>query len=270
MVSYHRPESIKEAVSLLTPDTGTATIIGGGTIEMPLISSKPFEYSKVIDLGKLGLDSFGSENGQVTIGAYCKISDVVKHEGLAFLKPVAETIGGPAIRNLATVGGNVMCGGDLTAALLALDAEVHLHAAGGASVIKLDHFYAQDDEQPVILSQVSFAEPDQGKFSYYKLARRRLNAKAIIAAAVCGTPDGNTIVGLCGASEAPLKLQVEADLFADDLSESALVDLITSAAADCEPPTDSHATSAYRKLMIPVAVKRAIAQAHRVNNKGRG
>ena len=45
---------------------------------------------------------------------------------LAFLKPVAKSIGGPAIRNMATVGGNLFARypyGDFAVALLALDAE---------------------------------------------------------------------------------------------------------------------------------------------------
>ncbi len=38
----------------------------------------------------------------------------------------AEAVGGPALRNMATVGGNVVIGGDVACALLALDATVDL------------------------------------------------------------------------------------------------------------------------------------------------
>ena len=47
--------------------------------------------------------------------------------GLAFLAPVAESIGGPAVRNMATVGGNLFARspyGDFAVALLALGATV--------------------------------------------------------------------------------------------------------------------------------------------------
>ena len=61
------------------------------------------------------------------IGAAVTMARIAAEPKLAFLKPVAESIGGPAIRNMATVGGNLFARypyGDFAVALLALDADV--------------------------------------------------------------------------------------------------------------------------------------------------
>ena len=53
------------------------------------------------------------------------MAQIIANRELAFLHPVARAVGGPAIRNMATVGGNLFAPspyGDFTAALLALDA----------------------------------------------------------------------------------------------------------------------------------------------------
>ena len=56
---------------------------------------------------------------------------VLAHRDLAFLHPVARSIGGPAVRTMATVGGNLFAAcpyGDFTVALLALDGTVSIAA----------------------------------------------------------------------------------------------------------------------------------------------
>ena len=55
------------------------------------------------------------------------MAKILAHPGLAFLHPVAREIGGPAVRAMATVGGNLFAPapyGDFAVALLALGAEV--------------------------------------------------------------------------------------------------------------------------------------------------
>ena len=55
----------------------------------------------------LGLDRIAVDDGRVTLGAAVSMAAIARHPGLAFLKPVAGAIGGPAVRAMATVGGNL-------------------------------------------------------------------------------------------------------------------------------------------------------------------
>ena len=63
------------------------------------------------------------------------MAQVIANRELSFLHPVARVVGGPAIRNMATVGGNLFAPspyGDFTVALLALDATVAMSGGIGA------------------------------------------------------------------------------------------------------------------------------------------
>ena len=67
----------------------------------------------------------------VVIGAGVTMATIAAHRDLAFLAPVARAVGGPQIRNMATVGGNLFAPhpyGDFAVALLALGARVVLPA----------------------------------------------------------------------------------------------------------------------------------------------
>ena len=63
----------------------------------------------------------------IQLGAGVTMSRIAKTTALAFLAPVARSIGGPAVRAAATLGGNLFAPspyGDFSVALLALGAIV--------------------------------------------------------------------------------------------------------------------------------------------------
>ncbi|MCP5978317.1 FAD binding domain-containing protein, partial [Klebsiella pneumoniae] len=64
---------------------------------------------------------------RIELGAGVTMAMVLARGELAFLHPAARSIGGPAVRTMASLGGNLFAGppyGDFTVALLALDAQV--------------------------------------------------------------------------------------------------------------------------------------------------
>ena len=260
MLNYNIPGDIKAAVKLLENDS-TSIVIGGGTIGVPKIANGDSNMTELIDISRLGLDDITTDKDSVTIGACAKISQLMNHNELAFLHPAAKSIGGPAIRNLATAGGNIFYKGDLVAALLALDAEVVLQSKTGASSISLSEFYSSSDVSNVILTDIKFSLPTGATFGFSKLSRRALNSATVVTAAICGAKSGEALIGLVGASEQPQLLRVDAGILDKDYPASELNELIVTLTSDWNPPTDYHATGKYRKQMIPVAVRRAIAAA---------
>ena len=73
------------------------------------------------------------------------MAQIIANRELAFLHPVARAVGGPAIRNMATVGGNLFAPspyGDFTAALLALDATVAMQGGYSGRETPLEEFLA--------------------------------------------------------------------------------------------------------------------------------
>ena len=70
---------------------------------------------------------------------------VLAERELAFLHPVARSIGGPAVRNMGTIGGNLFAPapfGDFATALLALDATVQLQGGYSPRETPMEEFLA--------------------------------------------------------------------------------------------------------------------------------
>src|SRR5262245_9542033 len=119
--TYYRPSSPQEAIALLDKAWGTAELLGGGTDLHDLQKEYVAQPSKVISLNNIaslaGIEVVGTptpKNGpshQVKIGAGTKLADIAKHAARLRLAPAltdaASIIGGPQIRNMGTLGGNL-------------------------------------------------------------------------------------------------------------------------------------------------------------------
>ena len=104
-----------------------ARFLGGGTLlvraAIPAISRSAAWCSPTA----WGSTTIRVEGGRVEIGAAVTMATSSPSRSSGFLHDVAQEIGGPAVRAMATVGGNLFARapyGDFAVALLALDAEV--------------------------------------------------------------------------------------------------------------------------------------------------
>ena len=98
------------------------------------------------------LDANRASGARITIGAGVTLAQILRERDLAFLHPVARSIGGPAVRNMGTVGGNLFAPapfGDLAVALLALDATVSIQGGYGAREMAIEEFLAGRDRPRV-------------------------------------------------------------------------------------------------------------------------
>ena len=105
-------------------------VIAGGTLAVAALNYGEAMGNPLITVDGLGLDRIEIKGKKVTLGAMATMASIARDRRLEFLHPVANSIGGPAVRAMATVGGNLFAPapyGDMAAALLALDAEVSLH-----------------------------------------------------------------------------------------------------------------------------------------------
>ena len=137
--AYHTPTTVAEALSLLNQHKDKARIIAGGT---DLILDMEAEHTAapevLVDVTKItGIDRIAQEDGWIVLGAGITHTQI---EGSPLLRTQARcltescsVIGGPQVRNVATLGGNVahaLPAADGTIGLLALDAEVEVAAHG--------------------------------------------------------------------------------------------------------------------------------------------
>ncbi len=137
---YHTPATIEEAISLLAKYDGQARVVGGGTdliLEMQQGHRPPVEA--LIDATKItGLNRIVEEDGYLVIGAGVSHTQLVADERIArhgtCLVESCGVIGGPQVRNVGTLAGNVahaLPAGDGTISLLALGGELQVATTAG-------------------------------------------------------------------------------------------------------------------------------------------
>jgi len=244
---YLLPSSADEAVAHLADG---AALIAGGTAVMPRVLAGELDAERVVGLARAGLDGITSAGGRTTLGACTTLAAVAAHEATPALAAAAAQVGGPALRNMATVGGNLVVGapyGDLGVVLLALGAEVDL----GDRTVSIDDFWGQFRSGVDIVRSVSFN--DDPAAVYVRWARRAANSPAVVCVAVAG---GRVAIG--GVGEHPVRAAgAEAHLRDPGAAGEA-------AAAEVDPPTDGIASSWYRKRMTAVFVRRALEESHAV------
>ncbi len=109
--------------------------MGGGTVVMAQINEGRLFPLKAMSLRRAGMDELRVADGQIQIGAATTVARISRIEELPILAQAANMLGGPALRTMATIGGNMFMPApyaDLAVPLLALDAQVELAGPGGS------------------------------------------------------------------------------------------------------------------------------------------
>lgn len=108
--AYHRATNDSDATARLA---NGASPLGGGTDLLVLIKEELARPSELVDLRYLpGLRGIAEESdGSFTIGAETRLSEIAAHAGLLRALPAlaqaCESVATPAIRHMATLGGNL-------------------------------------------------------------------------------------------------------------------------------------------------------------------
>src|SRR3954469_16702026 len=138
-----------EAAAALSADRG-ARYLGGGTLVMRALNEGDISISTVVRASDQALSRLDSSGPRVTLGAGATFAKILAERDLAFLHAPARSIGGPAVRNMGTVGGNLFAPspyGDFTVALLALDATVSVQGGLGARDMPIEEFLQSRERQ---------------------------------------------------------------------------------------------------------------------------
>src|SRR5579871_5555632 len=119
--TYYRPTTVEQAVGLLGNKWGPAEILAGGTDLLDLQKEYVAQPEKVISvtaIKELEGIRFARPEGlkvgeidRISIGAGTKLADIAADKELKRLLPALTTaasiVGGPQIRNMGTLGGNL-------------------------------------------------------------------------------------------------------------------------------------------------------------------
>lgn len=276
---YFTPTTVDEAVALLQQYAGTARIVAGGTdllVEMKEGHHDPFPA--LVDITTIpSLNTIKIENNTVYIGAGVPHTQIVKNAILAAqatcLVESCGVIGGPQVRNVGTLGGNVahaLPAGDGTTSLVALDAEVEIILNGERQWVNILEMFKGPgqsllDSTRDMLMQFRFQLAGKNEASAFKrIMRPQGVALPILGCAVWVKLDGDAYADarICIAPVAPTPIritEVENALRGQPANEHTLQQAIGVALEILKPRTSKYrATAEYREEMIDLLLRRTL------------
>jgi len=273
---YQRASSLDDALEKLHAAGGDGKLLAGGHSLIPLMKLRLSEPKLLIDIGRIpGLSGIREKDGRIEIGAGTTHAEVAAstllREKCPMVADAAAEIGDPQVRNRGTLGGSLAHAdpsADYPAAMLAVDAEVHVKGPKGWRAVKAADFF-QDlftvnlapDE---IIAGVQFAPVKAA--AYAKLHQRASHFAIVGVAAAIDVAQGairSARVGLTGASTHAIRLSgVERALAGKPSVAKTIEEAARGAGADVETVNaDIHASEEYRRAMIAVFTRRALAGA---------
>jgi xanthine dehydrogenase FAD-binding subunit len=149
VTNYYEAETVQEAADILAQKPDLKIIAGGTDVLVRMRSGKIEETGllsirKIRELQKIEI----CKDDTISIGSLVTFSqlalDSIINKNIAVLTEAANSMGGPQIRNVATIGGNI-CNGvtsaDSASTLLALNALLKIQCKYGERVVPLADFY---------------------------------------------------------------------------------------------------------------------------------
>jgi aerobic carbon-monoxide dehydrogenase medium subunit len=268
--SFHRPETIDAAIAFARDHGEAARFIAGGTDLIIQINRRRLAPRHLISLAGLGLDTIAETETGYVIGAMATHDAVVTYSGfqkqLIALTQASAVIGGRQVRNIATVGGNVVNASpaaDLVPVLLALEATVELRGSAGVRSLPLDRFLVErgrTDRRPdEILTAVRFDKPPAASAtSFLKAGRRKAMEISVICVAAHLVHNGRARIAIGAAASRTVRVP-EAEALVEKQGAGAFRAAGRIAADRTTPIDDVRSSARYRKLLVATLVERALA-----------
>lgn len=282
--AYLIPDTLEEAVGLLATHAGAARVVGGGTDFF--VSETHHSVPVLVDVTRLrGLNDIRREGDDIVIGCGVTHSQIVaspliQRHGTA-LGEACGQIGGPQVRHVGTLAGNIahaLPAADGTLALLALDGEVLVAEAGPerlctswwplSQAFKGPGQSAIDSSRQVLAAMRFRATGRRQASCFARVMRPQGVALPIVGLAVrVALHDDHTladaIVALGPAGPTPFRArECEAHLRGLPLNERTLNHAAEVLLREVQLRTSPHrATAEYRRQLVPVLLRRALTQA---------
>lgn len=263
---FYQPSTVAEALAVKAQLGTKGRFIAGGTDLVVMMKKGRLVLQDLVDLSHLApLRELRDESDRHFIGAMCPHRMLESHPATV-LAQAARQVGGPQIRNRGTIGGNVGTAspaGDVSVALLALDATVEILSQRGMRSLPIKDFFLgvgktalEPDE---LISGFHFNRP--AKSAFYKVGKRNSVAISIVSAAAALSPAGGIKLALGCVAPTPLRLtKTEAFLRERGVSSEAIAEAGRLASEEVSPITDHRASAEYRRALAETLVKRLLTE----------
>jgi carbon-monoxide dehydrogenase medium subunit len=276
--AYHRPNSVKEAVALLSSLGDDARALAGGHSLIPMMKLRLAAPEHLVDLGGIGdIKGIRQDGGDIVIGAMTTQHELIASEllgaKLPILRETSLVIADPQVRYLGTLGGNVANGdpgNDMPAVMMCLGASYEIAGKTGGRRVAAREFYQGAYVTALkvgeIVTAIRIPAPAAGHGSAYEKLKRKIGDYATAAAAVVLTMSGGKVaacsIGLTNVADTPLWAEDAAKILVGSALDVATVKKAVAAAeAITSPASDNRGPAHYRTKMAGVMLTRALARA---------
>lgn len=196
--SFYEAASVEDAVEALVRDEN-AEIISGGTDVLIRVREGRDAGKSLVSIHNLkelkGVHR--KEDGTIVIGAATSFAQITNHEiikkHLDMLGKAVDQVGGPQIRNVATLGGNICNGAtsaDSASTMCTLNADVVLQGPDGIRRVPVAEFYTgpgrtvRRREEVCTCFEIRREDYEGWEGAYYKYGKRKAMEIATLGCAV--------------------------------------------------------------------------------------
>ncbi len=265
---YHVASTLKDAYSVFEKYGDEAKYMSGGHSLLPMMKLRFATPKHIIDISKIeGLSYVKEEGGFLKIGGLTTDAEIEKNtllkEKYPIFADVSKLIADPAVRNFATVGGNIAHGdaaNDQPAVMIAHRAKVIAQGKKGKRrTIEIDDFFKGFFRTALkageILVELQIPQVKSNASSAYHKIERKVGDYATSGVAVYLELNNEGVcdkagIGLTNVNSIPMRATGAEKL----LEGNALTaDLIEQAgdicAEECQPSSDLRGSEAYKRAV---------------------
>ncbi|MCL6270489.1 xanthine dehydrogenase FAD-binding subunit XdhB [Sansalvadorimonas sp. 2012CJ34-2] len=277
---YHKAATVQETVELLSQNS-EAHLLAGGTDVLVKLREGHEQFKQLIDIHDVQeLQSIEMlDDGTLSIGAGVSCTRLIRSEivqaHIPVLAQAANMLGGPQVRNAATLGGNI-CNGAPSAEnaspLVVLDAQVNIVGPNGSRLVPITEFYLRpgkvDLEQNEIVTDFRIAkesyENTGGEFCKYAM-RNAMDIATIGCSVICRMDEDrieDLHIAYTVAAPVPTRCRTAEEMCKGQVPSKALLnDLAKVVHEDLKPRDSWRASKDFRVHVISTLAERVTEKA---------
>jgi CO/xanthine dehydrogenase FAD-binding subunit len=280
---YAAPQKTDEAVALLAQHGDRAKVLAGGQSLVPLLNFRLARPEVLVDVNRVAELAYvrplasGVAIGALTRQHTVERADVIR-ERLPIVAEACRLIGHLPVRHRGTIGGSLAHAdpaSELPAVMVALEAELTATRRDGRRTLPAEQFFtgmlttALAPDELLTEVRVPGLPPRTGG-AFVEIARRAGDFALVGIAALVTLDDGGRVtrarLALCGAGPTPVRAREAERVLVGERPDARVLDeAAEKIAAATDPPSDIHASAAFRKKLarhvgrqaIDLAVRRA-------------
>lgn len=275
--TYHRANSLEEAVRLLGELPDGAKVLAGGQTLIPLLKLRLVTPAHLVDIGRIdGAARILMIDSTLRIGALARHGDIAAHPAATVLPIVGECARGladPQVRSMGTIGGSIAEADPCScwpALLSTLGASVQCIGPDGVRQLSvrelLQEPYAPALRRAELIQHVDIPLPRGPSTGSYVAFKRGASSYPTASCAVQIIWNGDTCqkasIGFGCLGLTPIVADAAAATLCGRVLDAEAIETVAAMAAEAtDPVSDVKGSAAYKRSLAAGLARRALATA---------